>query len=139
MVKAPFLSGEAIVRAMEAGEFYASSGVTLRDIRRKGSQLVLAIQPEPGVTYKTQFIATMQDAPLQSEPMRDEEGNELQVTRVYSPEVGKLVGESNALEPAYEFTGKEFYVRARVVSTRPHPNPFQKGDVETAWTQPMLP
>jgi hypothetical protein len=139
MVKAPYLSAEAIVRAMEAGEFYASSGVTLRDVYRKGKQVVLAIQGEPGVTYKTQFIATMQDAPLKSEPVVDGDGKELPVTRVYSPEVGKVVSESNALEPAYEFTGRELYVRARVVSTRPHPNPYQKGDAESAWTQPMLP
>jgi hypothetical protein len=139
MVKAPYLSGEAIVRAMEAGDFYASSGVVLSDIRRKGKQLSLAIQAEKGVSYRTQFIATMLGTPLQSEPIVDDQGNELKVTRVYSPEVGKVVAESNALEPAYEFTGKELYVRAKVISTRPHPNPYQKGDVETAWTQPMQP
>ena len=51
----------------------------------------------------------------------------------------KAVAESDALEPAYTFTGKELYVRARVTSTKPHPNPYQKGDTECAWTQPMVP
>jgi hypothetical protein len=139
MVKAPYLSAEAVVRAMEAGDFYCSSGVTLTDIRRKGKQLTIAIQPEKGVTYRTQFIATMQGTPLQSAPIQDETGNELRVTRLYSPEVGKIVAESNALEPVYEFAGKELYVRARVTSTKLHPNPFQKGDVEVAWTQPFTP
>jgi hypothetical protein len=139
MVKAPYLTAEAIVQAMEAGDFYASSGVTLSDIRRKGKLFALTIQPEPGVTYKTQFVATMKGVTLQSEPLQDEQGNELKVTRVYSPEVGKVVAESDGLAPAYEFTGKELYVRARVVSTRPHPNPFQKGDLEAAWTQPLVP
>jgi hypothetical protein len=139
MVRAPFLSAETIVRAMEAGDFYASSGVTLRDVRRKGSQLVLAIQPEPGVTYKTQFIATLQRASLQSEPVLDAEGKELAVTRRYGDEVGKVVAAMDSLEPTYQFTGKELYVRARVVSTKAHPNPYQKGDVECAWTQPMVP
>ena len=27
----------------------------------------------------------------------------------------------------------------RVVSTKAHPNPYQKGDVEMAWTQPVTP
>ena len=46
---------------------------------------------------------------------------------------------SESLEPSYRLTGKELYVRAKVTSTKQHPNPFQKGDVEVAWTQPMVP
>ena len=30
-------------------------------------------------------------------------------------------------------------MRAKVISTKPHPNPYQKGDVEVAWTQPVVP
>jgi hypothetical protein len=26
-----------------------------------------------------------------------------------------------------------------VISSRAHPNPYQKGDVEVAWTQPVRP
>ncbi len=139
MVKAPYLSAEAVVRAMEAGEFYASTGVTLTDVRRTESRLVLSIRAESGVSYKTQFIATMRDAPLQSEPVRDPEGKELNVTRAYSAEVGKVVAETSALEPSYTFTGKELYVRAKIISTKPQVNPFRKGDVEAAWTQPVTP
>jgi hypothetical protein len=36
-------------------------------------------------------------------------------------------------------TGKELYVRAKIISTKAHPNPYQKGDVEVAWTQPLIP
>jgi hypothetical protein len=49
-----------------------------------------------------------------------------------------VVAESDELEPMYRFTGKELYVRAKVTSTRLHPNPFKKGDVEAAWTQPVV-
>lgn len=139
MIQAPHLSGESIVRALEAGKFYASTGVTLKDVRRDGDRLILAIQAEPGVSYRTQFLATSRDAPLTSEPHRDQEGNALPVTRAYSAEVGKIVAESDALEPVYRLTGKELYVRAKVISNKPHPNPYQKGDVEVAWTQPILP
>jgi hypothetical protein len=139
MLRAPYLSPEGVVRAMEAGDFYASTGVVLNDVRRKGDRFTLTIRPEDGVSYKTQFIATMRGAPLESEPVCDEEGNELKVTRLYSPEVGKIVAESTSLEPSYQFTGKELYLRAKVVSTKAHPNPFQKGDVEVAWTQPVTP
>ncbi|HEY8477669.1 MAG TPA: hypothetical protein VIN09_12455, partial [Chloroflexota bacterium] len=138
MVRAPYLTAEAIVRGIEAGDFYASTGVVLTDVRRDGDRLTLSIKPEPGVRYKTQFIATMRDAPLDSAP-RTENGKELPVTRVYSEEIGKVVAESEELEPSYRFTGKELYVRAKVISTKPHPNPYAEGDVEVAWTQPVVP
>jgi hypothetical protein len=58
---------------------------------------------------------------------------------VYSPEIGKVVAESTDPRPSYKLTGKELYVRAKVVSSKPHPNPYAKGDVEVAWTQPVVP
>jgi hypothetical protein len=76
---------------------------------------------------------------LKGEPRAGKDGKPLPVTQVYGADVGKVVAESDALEPSYTLTGKELYVRARVTSSKPHPNPFQKGDVEAAWTQPVLP
>jgi hypothetical protein len=113
--------------------------VTLSAVGRKGDQFKLAIQAETDVRYRTQFIATMKGTPLQSEPVLDADGRELKVTRLYSPDIGKVVAESDALEPVYHLTGKELYVRAKVISTKLHPNPYQKGDLEIAWTQPVVP
>jgi hypothetical protein len=139
MVRAPFLSAEALVRAIVAGDFYASSGVTLDDVRSEAGLFKLAIRGEPGITYQTEFIATFKDASLDSSPRTDENGRPLEVTRVYSDEVGKVVARSEELTPSYRLTGQELYVRARVTSSKAHPNPFAKGDVEMAWTQPVLP
>ena len=139
MVRAPHLSAEAIVKGIEAGDFYASSGVTLDDIRRDNGGLRFKIHAEPGVNYKTQFFATMRDTPLDAEPRKDDEGRPLEVTRIYHPDVGKMLAETESLEPAYRLTGQELYVRARVISSKPHPNPYGKGDVEMAWTQPAMP
>lgn len=139
MVKAPHLSAEAIVKAMDKGDFYSTTGVVLSDIRREGNKLTLVIRPEKGVTYKTEFLATMKDAPMDSQARTDEKGNPLDVTRLYSPDVGKVVARSDALEPAYQFTGEELYIRARITSSKLHPNPFKKGDTEVAWTQPLIP
>jgi hypothetical protein len=139
MVRAAHLSPEAILRAMEAGEFYATSGVLLDDVQRDSKELRLAIHTEPGVTYKTQFIATMKDARFDSEPRRDAEGKELKVTRVYRDEIGQVIAEVEGANPRYAFTGQELYVRAKVISSKPHPNPYAKGDVESAWTQPIAP
>ena len=139
MVRAKHLTAEAIVRGLEAGDFYSSSGVTLDDFSKKDNELSLRIRGEAGVTYKTQFIATMKDVSLDSEPRVDKDGKELMVTRVYSADVGKVVAEIDGLHPAYKFTGNELYVRAKVISSKPHPNPYAKGDVENAWTQPIVP
>lgn len=139
MVRAPHLTAEALLRGLEAGDFYASSGVTLNNVGRAGNEVRLAIRGEPGVTYKTQFVATLKDVSLDSAPRVDKDGAELPVTRLYSQDVGKVVAEVEGLNPAYALTGKELYVRAKVISSKPHPNPYQKGDVECAWTQPVVP
>jgi hypothetical protein len=139
MVRASYLSAEAIVRSLAAGDFYCSSGVVLDDVQRRGGEIRLVIKAEQGVRYKTQFIATLKNTTLDSEPRLDKDGKPLDVTRIYAAEVGQIVAESDDLQPTYKMTGKELYVRAKVVSSKPHPNPYQKGDPEVAWTQPFLP
>ena len=119
--------------ALEAGRFYSSSGVELEELTATKEELRLKVKVTPGVKYRTQFIATMKDASLESRP------GEKDAPRVYGDDVGKVVAEAEGPEAGYKLTGKEWYVRARVISTRPHPNPFKKGDVEMAWTQPVVP
>jgi hypothetical protein len=131
MVQAPHLTAEAVIAALEAGRFYSSSGVELEQLTATKEELRLKVKAAPGVKYRTQFIATMKDASLESKP------GEKDAPRVYGEDVGKVVAEAEGLEASYKLTGKEWYVRARVVSTKPHPNPFKKGDVEMAWTQPV--
>jgi hypothetical protein len=139
MVRAAYLSAENVVRGLHAGDFYATTGVVLDDVERTPAGLRLAIRAEPGVTYRTEFVVTMKDAPLTSEPVKGPDGADLPVTRTYSDQIGKVVAASTDAAPAYRFTGKELYVRAKVTSSKPHPNPYQKGDVEVAWTQPAAP
>lgn len=139
MVKAPYLTAEAIVKAMKKGDFYSTTGVTLKDVQLSDNQLTITIQPEKGVTYKTEFIATMKDAPLTSKPRLDEQGKDLKVTRVYSEKVGKVVSTVTGAKATYQLTGNELYVRAKITSSKPHPNPYEEGDVELAWTQPVRP
>ncbi|MSU79235.1 MAG: hypothetical protein EXS16_14230 [Gemmataceae bacterium] len=139
MVQTPFLTAESMCKAMDAGDFYGSTGVVLKHVKRSAKELSFAILPEEGVKYKTQFIATMKDTSLASTPKIDKDGKQLDVTRDYHTDLGKVVAESDSLEPSYRLTGKELYVRAKVISTKLHPNPYQKGDVEVAWTQPATP
>jgi len=139
MVRSRHLTAESLIRAVEEGDFYASTGVILNDVRHDGNEFRLSIRAEPGVSYKTQFIATLRGTSFDSTPVMGKDGKPLEVTRLYSSEIGKVIAESDSLTPAYRTTGREYYVRAKVISTKAHPNPFQKGDVEVAWTQPIVP
>ena len=126
MVKAPYLTAETIVRAIESGDYYCTSGVVLKDVRYSGKDFSLMIQGEQDVTYRTQFIATMKDAPLKGEPIVHGKGNVIDVTRRYSDAIGKVVAESTSLTPSYRLTGDEWYVRARVISSKGHLNRIRK-------------
>jgi hypothetical protein len=139
MIKSPHLTAEGLIHGLEMGEFYATSGVLFDEIKREGDELRLAIRTEEGVEYKTQFIATLKGTDLDAKPKLDKDGRELPVTADYSSDIGKVVAESTSATPRYKFSGKELYVRAKVNSTKSHPNPYAKGDVEVAWTQPVVP
>lgn len=118
MVRAPELSVPALVAALARGDFYASTGVTLRDIRVHGDRIRVEVAASPGVTYTTSFIGT-----------RREGG---------SP-VGQVLARVAGNSAAYRFRGDELYVRAEVVSSRLKPNGLRPGELEMAWTQPLLP
>ncbi|MHC4126590.1 MAG: CehA/McbA family metallohydrolase domain-containing protein [Planctomycetota bacterium] len=120
MVRAAALSAEAIIEAMRRGDFYASSGVTLDDFTHDASRYAVAIEPAPGATYTTLFIGTRMTA---NGPGR----------------VGEILHRTTDNPAVYAFRGDELYVRAKVISSRLHPNPYAEGDHECAWVQPVIP
>lgn len=141
-VRATHLTPEKIVAAMEAGDFYASTGVRLRDVRAGNGRLEIAIEAEPGITYRTQFIGTRRGYDPKSEPVegvKDADGQPATVTRRYSADIGRVLAEVEGASPAYAFTGDEIYVRAKIISSKPQANPYRAGDTEVAWVQPARP
>jgi hypothetical protein len=62
MVRAGELSADAIVRAMLAGDFYASTGIRLLDLRRDAEGIALSIAESPGASYVTRFIGARRDS-----------------------------------------------------------------------------
>ncbi len=138
-VRAAKLTPDSLIAALEAGDFYASSGVKLRDVRQDAKGIALDIEPEPGVTYTTQFIGTRRGYDPRNEPQRNTAGELVRVAHLYSKDIGAVLAEVKGTKAAYQLKGDEIYVRAKIISSKPHPNPSQKGDVETAWTQPVVP
>ena len=138
MVLANALTPESLIAALEAGRFYASSGVTLERVTSSAEGLEVAINAEPGVKYTIEFIGTRRGFNAKSEPVLDKDGKELRATRLYSPEIGQEFARAEAPSAAYRFTGDELYVRAKITSSRQHSNPSEVGEFERAWTQPAL-
>jgi hypothetical protein len=138
MVRSRYLTPEHIIRAMEAGEFYASSGVHLGEVRRETNRLSVTIMPDAGVTYTTQFIGTRKGFDQSNEPVRTANGEALRVTHRYSPSIGEVLAEVAGHSPTYQLKGDEIYVRAKVISSKLKTNPYLKGEFEAAWTQPLI-
>jgi hypothetical protein len=137
MVRAAELSPAAIVAAMEAGDFYASTGVTLADLRRDGRTLHVAVQPEPGVDYTIQFLGTRRDFDRRSEELpRGAPG--MRPQRRYSPEVGAVFAEVKGTTGRFTLRDGDLYVRAKILSSKSKPNASAPEEFECAWTQPLV-
>jgi hypothetical protein len=115
MVHAEELSAEAITKALLAGEFYASSGVTLESVTSDKEGMKVRVAAQPDVKYTIRFIGTRAQG-----------------------ETGIVLQESTGPSAAYAFKNDELYVRATVVSSRRHPNGYSPEDFESAWTQPVV-
>jgi hypothetical protein len=118
MVRSARLTPEHLIAALDAGDFYASTGVTLRELRRDANGIRIAIEPEAGVTYITHFIGTRRN----------------------SNEVGTTLAEVPGVSAEYKFAGDERYVRAVVTSSKRHVDPIPGTllDFEKAWVQPVM-
>jgi len=139
MVHAAELNAETLIRAVKAGQFYASSGVTLSDVSfdPQAKVLQLEIDAEQGVEYSTQFIGTKAGYDRSSTPRVDEQGRPIRATRQYSSEVGEVLAVVEGVSPSYRLSGEELYVRAAVTSSKPHHDPSFKEQRQQAWTQPV--
>ncbi len=86
MVKARELSTEAIINALEKGEFYATLGVKLKDIQVTEDKYSIEVEPYKDAAYTITFIGKN----------------------------GKILQESFGTAAKYLFRGNELYVRARI-------------------------
>lgn len=114
MVQSKSLDPKSIIETMEAGNFYASTGVTLKELEQEENEIELEIQAEAGVSYTIEFIGVLKGS------------NKSEVFETVS-----------GTEASFKLTDEILFVRARISSSKTKENPFQEGDFEMAWTQPL--
>lgn len=114
MVQSKSLDPSDLILAMEAGQFYASSGVTFKQLMQGNGKIELEVSAVPGVQYTIEFIGVKKGAD--------------------QSEVFKTI---NGTAATFNLTDEMLFVRAKITSTKKQKNPFQEGDLESAWTQPI--
>lgn len=138
VVRAERLEAGALVDAMNRGDFYASTGVSLREVKRADGVLSVEVEAEAGVEYTIEFVGTRRGYDRVSHPVMDAKGGEMRVTRRYSADVGTVLATEHGARAEYRLRGDELYVRARVTSSREQQRSPVAGDKERAWTQPLV-
>jgi hypothetical protein len=103
---------------MEKGDFYSTTGVELQELEFENRKLSVTVKPAAGVGYTIQFWGAGKS--------KNGKGK-----------VGVLLKEVKGNSASYKLRKQNLYVRAKIISTKLKENPFAKGDVETAWTQPV--
>ena len=152
-VRTEELTPEALVAAMDRGDFYASCGVDLEDVvaEPEKGRLTVSIPAKAGVSYTVRFVGTKRDFEAGVRGTVRFAGDSKQGIGardypLYSDAIGvtlkSVVGKpGERVEASYELADDDLYVRAVVESSEPveayglsaHQHPRRK----MAWTQPL--
>jgi hypothetical protein len=114
MVHTDSLDPASIIQAMEEGQFYASTGVELKNVTFHNNTLNIEVEEEAGISYEITFIGCKKGE-TDPEVLMSLEGD----------------------KASFELTDKMLYVRCKITSSKMHGNPIEKLLFETAWTQPV--
>ena len=131
------LTPEAIVKSIERGMFYASSGVKLDRYLIAFHGVDVLVHPEEGVDYTIDFIGTRTGYDKQIESVRDANDKPIRTTQRYSNDVGRIIKTVTGNHGHYTFAPNDLYIRARITSSKRHPNPSVPGEYQQAWCQPV--
>lgn len=152
-VRADALTPEALVAAMDRGDFYASCGVDLEDVQADAEtgRLTVSVPAKPGVSYTIRFVGTKRDfkAGVEAEVLfKGDERAQVgeRCLPIYSETIGVVFKSVSGkpgerVEASYALQADDLYVRAIVESSEAvtgyakrspqHPQHPQ------AWTQPL--
>ena len=156
LVRADALTAEALIRAMNAGDFAVCEGVQPEEFAFDAASgtLSVSVAGKKNLCRTIQFIVTKRDfseKPVKTvsieAPDAPEEKRKIYARKinVYDTKkigcVAKVVsgGIGEAVTASYTMKPDDLYVRARIISPeRPAASAFQHPKVHVAWTQPYL-
>lgn len=118
MVRSKQLTPAALIEALERGDYYATTGVELNDVKFNKGRLEIQVKPAAGIHYNIQFWGSTKTAKAGAR--------------------GVLLKEIKGTKAVYQLKSQDLFVRAKIISSKQKENPYQKGDMETAWTQPVI-
>lgn len=138
MVRARFLTPEHLLAAIYAGDFYASSGVTLEDVQFNAEEQKLSVRiaAEADVTYKIDFIGSVVVPPAASDA-GTATGTDGGTAAANDDPIGRTLKTVTGTEAEYTLQGNELFVRAVVTASKPAADPAFEGQQQQAWTQPV--
>ena len=113
-VRAESLSPRSLIHAMETGDFYASTGVELKDLIIDKSKIAVEVMQEEGVIYKIEFVGCKK-----------------------GKDVPEVLMSINGAKASFELTDDLLFVRCKITSSKLQENPIENILYETAWTQPV--
>jgi hypothetical protein len=142
MVRAAKLEADPLVQAIAKGDFYATTGVVLKDFTYDRAQGTLTVEvlPEPDGRYTIEFVGTpvKYDTSVRQLQGFDKQGKPLRMIKQYSADVGKVLARVEGPKATYRLTGNELYVRAVVRSDVRVPSPkIPAFSTKQAWCQPV--
>ncbi len=140
MLRAKRLTPESVLRAMQRGDFYASTGVELERVEYDPelNRIEIQIRPDGDATFVTEFIGTPVTFDRSTKARVDTAtGETVSGTLDYSADVGRVLARVPGLTAAYQLTGSELYVRATITSSKAPLNPTKESPYQKAWTQPV--
>ena len=139
MVRAAKLEPVSLISAMESGNFYSSTGVTLKELTQTKKEIAISVALEKGISYTIQFIGTRKGYDPKNEPYTLVSGAKLRVTHRYSDDIGQVLATIKGPRAVYRLKGDEIFVRAKIISSKLQKNAITPNAHEMAWTQPITP
>lgn len=116
MVRADSLQPGSLIEALEAGEFYSTTGVTLEDFSFKNNELSVKVIAEDGIDYTIEFIGCKK--------------GERETT---------VLEKTTGTSASFKLNPDLLFVRAKITSTKPQENPVENMKYQMAWVQPVIP
>lgn len=115
MVESSVIGTNELILAMEAGHFYASSGIELSTAYHTDKSYTIAVEAQNDAEYEIIFYG-------------------YKTNGASVVELSRTKGTS----ASYDFKSDDVFVRAKIISIQKIENPYAEGETAQAWTQPIV-